>query len=98
MKFTTPERAYSTEISLLMEKRVLPSIMFCTASKFLRQSIMCHADSTIEAKNPNFHGVVGFWHRAFVQELGSVGGLGERSKTGCRQIDVYLELQTWLLF
>lgn len=28
--------------------------------EFLRQSIMCHADSTIEARNEHLHGVVGF--------------------------------------
>ena len=28
--------------------------------EFLRQSVMCHADTTIEAKDPRYHGVVGF--------------------------------------
>ncbi len=40
------------------ESITLHHVLHCI--EFLRQSIMCHADSTIEAKDPDFHGVVGF--------------------------------------
>lgn len=36
----------------------LDHVLHCV--EFLRQSIMCHADTTIEAKDKHFHGVVGF--------------------------------------
>ncbi|KAF7508281.1 hypothetical protein GJ744_009426 [Endocarpon pusillum] len=40
------------------ESITLNHVLHCI--EFLRQSVMCHADTTIEAKDENLHGVVGF--------------------------------------
>lgn len=40
------------------ENITLHHVLHCI--EFLCQSIMCHADTTIEAKDPEFQGVVGF--------------------------------------
>lgn len=49
--------------------------------EFLRQSTMCHADTTVEAKDDQFKGVVGFGITHECQDLGEmVRWVDERNK------------------